>query len=94
MSDRTPLEKLDDAIHEFLAETDDGGKAITGWVVGMSTSRIQVEDDEYLPRVTGQSYALGPQTSMTDAAGIVQFTGVVLEREFWASLADGDQSSG
>lgn len=84
----TPLERLDDAIHAFIAETGGEGKAITGWVLGCSTSRIEVSEDDSLPLVTGATYSFGPQTSTTDAGGIVQFLSVVIERAHWGMLAD------
>jgi hypothetical protein len=39
VSDSTPLERLDSAIHEFLRETEqlDDGRFVTGWVIGTST---------------------------------------------------------
>lgn len=91
MADLTPLQKLDDAIHDFLKETGslDNGKWVTGWTLGISTARVD-PDGENVPLVTGAQYALGPQTSTTDAAGIVRFLDVVLERATWAMLNDGD----
>lgn len=90
--EQTPLEKLDDAIHEFFAATQTvEGKVITGWTLGCSTSRLNPDaaDDEDT-RATGATYALGPQTSVTDAAGIVRFLDVVIERATWSMLNDGD----
>lgn len=79
----TPLQELDDAIHRFLQRTGQADKAITGWVVGCSTSRLEPRDDDTLPLITGARYALGPQTSLTNATGIIEFLSVVMERETW-----------
>jgi hypothetical protein len=93
MSSATPLERLDDAVHAFLEETGQGHKAVTGWVLGISTSRVEASDDgETIPLVTGAQYALGPQTSTTDAGGLVQFLGVVLERAHWRMLNEDDET--
>ncbi|ALJ22062.1 hypothetical protein [Microbacterium sp. No. 7] len=83
-----PLQALDDAIHDYLRATSDvkDGTWITGWVLGISTSRIDSTDDTMRPRVTGAQYALGPQTSTTDATGLAAFLNVVMERATWAML--------
>lgn len=92
MPDQTPLEKLDDAIHTFLAETSrsDDGRFLTGWIIGMSTARISTDDEQSLPLVTGAQYSIGPQTSTTDAAGIVRFLEVVMERAHWQMINAGE----
>lgn len=91
MTDATPLQKLDDAIHEFFESTGvtADGKWITGWVIAASTARTDITDDA-LPLVTGAQYAFGPQTSTTDAAGLSRFLDVVLERAVWSMLNDTD----
>jgi hypothetical protein len=88
----TPLERLDEAIHAYLDETGQAHKAINGWVVGISTSRVEASDTgDVLPLVSGAQYALGPQTSTTDAAGLAQFLSVVMERAHWHMLNAGDE---
>ncbi|TLF33244.1 hypothetical protein [Microbacterium sp. 5K110] len=87
----TPLERLDDAIHTYLTETVEMPTthpliALCAWPSRVETA----ETDDVLPLVTGAQYALGPQTSTTDASGIVQFLSVVLERAHWHMLNDGD----
>jgi hypothetical protein len=87
----TPLQRLDDAVHEFFRETGvtDDGKWITGWVIAASTARTDHSIDD-IPLVTGAQYALGPQTSTTDAAGLARFLDVVIERATWNMLSDDD----
>jgi hypothetical protein len=89
----TPLEKLDDAIHEFLRETNhsEDDRMITGWALAASTSRIQVEDDTALPLVTGSTYTIGPQTSIIQFAGLAQYLEVVAEKAMWQQLSDADE---
>ena len=88
----TPLERLGAAIETFLRETDgiEASGFITGWVLAASTARVQTDDDEALPLVTGSQYALGPETSITNAAGLTKFLDIVLERATWQSLNDPD----
>jgi hypothetical protein len=92
VSDSTPLERLDSAIHEFLRETEqlDDGRFVTGWVIGTSTARLQADDDDALPLVTGATYALGPQTSTVQLAGLAQFLAIVAEKATWQQLSDDD----
>lgn len=91
MPDQTPLEKLDDAIHTFLTETSTAdGRFLTGWIIGMSTARISTDDEQSLPLVTGAQYSMGPQTSITDAAGIVRFLDIVMERAHWQMINAGE----
>ena len=79
-----PLQKLDSAIEEFLQETDglSGGRFISGWMLGVSLSRIQSEDEIALPLVSGMTYTFGPQTHIAQAAGIAKYLEVVAEIAF------------
>lgn len=91
MPDQTPLEKLDDALHAYFEETGtEDGRFLTGWIIGMSTARITADDEQSIPLVTGAQYSIGPQTSTTDAAGIVRFLEVVMERAHWQMLNAGE----
>lgn len=85
--EQTPLERLDDAIQAFLTETDDGeGRFMTGWALGISTARIQSDDTDALPMVTGMYYTLGPQTSIVQLAGLAKFLDVVAENAMYGTL--------
>lgn len=87
----TPLEKLDDAIHEYVESLSDKDKTITGWVLGIATSRLDPSyDGSALPTLTGAQYSIGPQTSVTHAGGLVQFLSVAIEKATWQMLNDGD----
>lgn len=80
----TPLDKLADAIHEFFKTTDmPEGSFITGWALVASTARIQPDDHDALPLVDGARYAIGPETSVVQAAGLARFLDVVCERQFY-----------
>lgn len=89
MSD-TPLSELDDAIHRFVEATGRAGVAVSGWALSFSTSRIE-PDDQFLPLVTGAGYALGPQTSTTDAAGLARFLSIVVEKHLLDSVEYDDE---
>lgn len=84
----TPLERLGEAIESFLKETEQlaDGRFMTGWVMAASTAHLQTEDSGALPMVSGATYALGPETSTIQAAGLTKFLDVVLERTTWSML--------
>ncbi len=87
----TPLQDLDDAIHAFLATTGREGQALHGWVLGISTSRIEYENDDTIPLISGQRYALGPQTHVTDALGLARYLQATIESQMiYANEADDD----
>lgn len=89
-TDQTPLERLADAVREFF-DTDPSmpeGTFVTGWAVIVSTARIQSENPDALPMVDGARYALGPETSAVQAAGLAAFLNVVVERATWQMLAE------
>lgn len=85
----TPLEKLDTAIHEFFQEigADSEGRYLTGWVMAAATARLQTDSDTSLPLVTGSQYSVGPQTSITQMAGLVRYLDVVAEKVMWQQLS-------
>jgi hypothetical protein len=84
----TPLEKLADAVHEFFSAVGMAdGAFVTGWAVIASTARIQADDATALPLVGGARYALGPETSVVQAAGLARFLDVVCERATYQQLA-------
>lgn len=84
----TPLERLGAAIEAFFAEGESmpDGAFITGWVVAASHARVQSDNPDALPMVDGAQYALGPETSAVQAAGLARFLDVVVERATWTML--------
>jgi hypothetical protein len=92
MADRTPLEVLDAAVETFLRDTDqlNHGAFVTGWALGVATARVQAEDDEVLPMVTGARYTLGPQTSLVQFGGLAKYLEVVSEKAIWNHLSETD----
>ncbi len=86
----TPLQKLDDAIAEFLDTTEQIGEGgfITGWVLGVSKARIQADDADALPMISGTTYAFGPQTTVTNGAGLAKYLEIVFEKAAWQQLSD------
>lgn len=90
MADSTPLERLDTAIERFMIETDqlqDGG-FVTGWALGISKSRVQADDPDALPMVSGTTYSIGPQTSVMQFTGLAKYLEVVAEKVIWEQLSD------
>ena len=81
---RTPLEKLDDAIHEYIEATSeakgdtDSTRAVAGWVLGVETTAL-VQQDDALPLGDAQWYASGPQTTTTQAIGLARYVAGVYE---------------
>ncbi len=86
----TPLQKLDDAVHEFLRETEqlDEGAFVTGWAFGVARARVQSDMPQALPLAHGMTYALGPQTSIVQAAGLAKYLDVVSEKAMWQDLSE------
>lgn len=93
MTELTPLQKLDDAIHEFAKATGLKEQAwISGWVITYSTVQIEPAEDS-LPMVSGANYAIGPQTTMTDAAGLAKFISLAIEKAAWDLLTHNEEES-
>lgn len=90
--DETPLERLGEAIRVFLEETESipPTAVMSGWVVVATHSRVQSEDPDALPLVSGTQYAIGPETSVTDAWGMARFLDLVIQRSTWQMLGDSE----
>ncbi|QQO39342.1 hypothetical protein SEA_HITCHHIKER_56 [Microbacterium phage HitchHiker] len=78
--EKTPLEKLDDALYEFVKETLGGedAPALHGWTLAFETSRISTEENAF-PLATSQHYSFGPSTTPSQALGLHRYGGSVLE---------------
>jgi hypothetical protein len=81
MTDRTPLEKLDDAVHEYIKETtgEDPSRSVAGWALGIETTALVFEENA-LPLADAQHYVFGPQTTISQAVGLGRFVANVLEQ--------------
>ena len=82
MTDLTPLEKLDDAVHEFYAyliEEEGAQGNISGWVLAYQSSKIN-PDSTLLPLSFGSEYTMGASTSPETAMGLAHLTAARLER--------------
>jgi hypothetical protein len=88
MADKTPLEKLDDAVHEYFAATkdDDDTGHISGWVLSTQVTRL-VDEPDALPMQTSWNYTFGPQTSAELALGLV----TVVKAFFMRRLTNSDE---
>lgn len=92
MSNETPLEQMGEQVTKFFSENGlPEGAFITGWALIVSTARIQSEQNGLLPLADGTSYALGPETSLVQAAGMAQFLKTVCDRSFWERLDDAEE---
>lgn len=68
----TPLEKLDDAVREYLDAIGDEGQ-LSGWVLATSTTIITAEEG-VLPLAFASDFTMGPSTSPEAAVGLARFT--------------------
>ncbi len=78
MSDLTPLEKLDDAVHEFFEALGDEGN-ISGWVLAYQSSKLNT-DSTFLPLSFASNFTSGASTSPETAMGLAHLTAAKLER--------------
>jgi hypothetical protein len=84
MSDLTPLQRLDDAIHEFAAALGNEG-AVSGWIVAYETTRITNEEG-LVPLVHNTGYSVGPATSPAAATGLASALAELCRDEIVYSL--------
>lgn len=80
MSELTPLQKLDDAVHEYIRATTeaDENRAVAGWALGIETTAIVFEDGA-IPLADAQHYVVGPQTTTAQAIGLARYVAGVNE---------------
>jgi hypothetical protein len=83
----TPLERLDDAIREFVAAADEG--QLQGWTLAWQSVRLANEEG-VLPLVFGSDFTMGPSTSPEMAMGLAQLTRARLERQMVYGEPDDD----
>jgi hypothetical protein len=81
----TPLEKLDDAVHEYVASLRGDG-ALAAWVVTYQLTKI-VDEPDCLPLASRTDYTISPSGNVEVAVGMLRLTSKLLER---AVLDDGD----
>lgn len=86
-ADLSPLEKLHDAVREFFEATGCEGE-LNGFIVAVEHKQIQFDDDDALPVTDSNTYAFGPTTSVSLAAGLAQYIRVVTEQQMWRLTGD------
>lgn len=88
MSELTPIQKLEDAIHTYLDECEDDG-ALTAWVLAWQTSRINADPD-LIPLSFASNFTMGIATSPETAIGLARITNMRLESRLttWADDED------
>jgi hypothetical protein len=91
MTEKTPLEKLDDAVHEFIAATtDEGNRAVAGWALGIETSAINPDPELGVALMDAQHYVSGPQTTSAQAIGLAEFVASVYRTYITRQTLDED----
>lgn len=71
---KTALDRLDDAIHEYLVEVGElsEGVALQGWQLNMEMTRL-FHADGIVPLASKLLYAFGPQTTLGHALGLAAY---------------------
>jgi len=87
----TPLEKLTDAVREYVESLDDheDGAVLSGFVLGWQETMI-VLDDRYLPLQSSSDFVIGAGTTLELALGLSRATLIKLENELFEGDDDGD----
>lgn len=90
MSDPTPLQLLDDAVHAYAATVDgeDGG-AVGAWVLAYEATAL-IDEPGIQPLTHRQGYAIGPGTSSTSGEGLAASLAVLCRRVIVGSMSGGD----
>ena len=78
MSELTPLQKLDDAIHEYFAALEQEG-TISGWTLAFQSQTLNSNSD-LLPLSFASDFTMGPSTSPETAMGLAHLTRARLEQ--------------
>lgn len=68
--DRTPLQKLDEAISDFVSAT--GGDTVSGWILGWQEMAF-TDEVGVLPILTRPNYTFGAGTTLETASGLSRF---------------------
>lgn len=89
MSELTPLEKLDDAIHTYFQECEHSGD-LTSWTLAWQSSRLSSNPD-VLPLSFTSSFTMSASTSPETAMGLAHLTAARLERFLVFSEEDDEQ---
>jgi len=68
--DKTPLQKLDEAISDFVSAT--GGDTVSGWIIGWQEMAF-TDEVGVLPILTRPNYTFGSGTTLETASGLSRF---------------------
>jgi hypothetical protein len=85
MSELTPLQKLEEAIEEFLTEVaeedgDESNAVLSAWTLSWQLSRV-VSDDHLVPLQFTSDYTFGVGTSPEAALGLASLTASRITRD-------------
>jgi hypothetical protein len=67
---RTPIEKLDDAVREYVRDCGETGH-VTSWALAIETSELTA-DTRLMPLGFSTTLVLGPATSPSAAVGLLE----------------------
>jgi hypothetical protein len=91
MTEPTPLQRLDDAVHAYTAATDPDGNnaALGGWVLAFQTSYIEDNGPSFEPITWAGNYAVSPGLSPFAAAGLATHVNNVIHRIYTEAQLEG-----
>lgn len=88
IDDRTPLQRLDDAIHDFSLAVGDEG-TLAGWVLVYQAQMLADEGPDIDPVQWDAGYSLAPGMSPFAAIGLVDHIRTVI-RDAYATAHEED----
>lgn len=77
MSEQTALQKLDDAIAEYVREVNE--QTLSGWVLAYQVSAFNADTSVFAVS-TATDYSMAPSTHGETALGLLQLTSKRIER--------------
>lgn len=77
MTDQTPLQKLDDAIHDFFTAIGDEG-TLNGWVLSYQASLVEDNGPDIDPIAWDAGYSIAPGLSPFAALGLAEHLSTVI----------------
>jgi hypothetical protein len=89
MNGQTPLQRLDDAIHEFFTAIGDEG-TLNGWVLSYQASFINDEGSDIEPIQWDAGYTISPGLSPFAALGLAEHVSTVIRDVYLGIHSAGD----
>lgn len=86
--DRTPLQLLEDAVHDFITVQIDGRGAPAGWVLAYQMSYVTDNGPDITPLVWDVGYAASPGVSPFTAMGLTDYTRARIRQAYLTAEED------